>query len=515
MRIKKIYIVLFLAILLTSLWSTSGNFDVSDAHIRLRVAHQIVTEGHLVTESTGDPSSPSTFRDRQGTYTSQYGLGQSVFFLPFDALATLVTSNLSLDTEQMDRVRVFLVSVPVFWTVLALNFWLCLKLSAQLGVDRLTAYLVSFVATFGSSFWEMAKTGQEEVQLSILLLGSLSGFLYWKKSGANKYVWLSATLAAITLIFRVTALPIFVGIATLYAYEVFHHKSIKQSRFSDLKITIPFVSIAVAGIAIIGGYNFLKTGNILRTGYALKGWFDNHDWLTGMTQPVLGLDKGIILTNIWFLPCLVLTFFAWRHLKHELKLLLLLSLFLYTSSVAIYAKCCWASDVHYGVRYQVHVVPLLCLSLGIAALTYIKSHFSKKLQRKKYKLLALFFGVTLFGLQLPSISLHFLLEPFQARASNTEPLNGSVTGRLGQVRLRYLNFGSKLVTGKPVNLGVYNTSDNLPELLEKASRWNFWPWSVQRYVRSNVFGLMQLTWLAMILGSLVSWGYVFWKLVYG
>jgi hypothetical protein len=512
MKINKFYGVVFLALLLTSLWSASGTFDSWDANVRLRVTHQIVTEGRLVSASKGNDTYSSTFRDRQGTYTSHFGLGQSIFFLPFDGLATFFTSYLPLNAEQLERARLFFVSVPVFWTVLSLNFLLSLRLSTQLGVDRLTAYLISFVGTFGSSFWEMAKTGQEEVQLSILLLGSLSSFFYWREKGASRYIWLSAILAAITVIFRVTSGPIFVAIAGLYAYEALQQKRASRKQLF-LKTLIPFAAVVFFGIVVIGSFNYLKTGHFLRTGYALNGWFV-YDLMAGLVQPVFGLDKSIILTNLWIVPCLALTVLVWRDLTYELKLLGVLSLFLFCISVATYAKCCWAGGPHYSARYQVHLVPLLCLSLGIPALTYLRTHAFKHLALLKQKVYYLFIGILLLALQLPAISFHFFLEPLQAHVSNIQPLNESPTGRIGHVRLRYLNFANKLMTGRPVIVGQPSVSDNTLKHVAKVSRWNFWPWAVQQHVGATVFVLIVLLWLAILLGSLVSWGYIFWKLTF-
>jgi hypothetical protein len=107
--------------------------------------------------------------------------------LPFDAVASLITNNVRLPPEKADKVHNFLVSMPVFTVILILNFWACLQLGIKLGNDRFMSYLLAFVATFGSSFWQMAKQAQEEIQLSILLLSALYGFLCWRQEGTSKF----------------------------------------------------------------------------------------------------------------------------------------------------------------------------------------------------------------------------------------------------------------------------------------------------------------------------------------
>lgn len=511
---KKLISIIFLAILLTSLWSASGLLDLIDAQDRARVAHQLVTERRLVVDSFGEDGSGSTFRDQKGSYTSKFGIGQTIFFLPFDAIATVVTQNLTLKPELKERIYYFILSVPVFWLSLAINFWLCLKILAKLKQDRFTAYFISFVAIFGSTFWQMAKQGQEEIQLSILLLFSLYNFLCWKRDSDNKYVWLSAVCTAATLIFRPTALPIPLGVAGLYIYEI-SKKITQPKQVSYIRILIPFAITNFCAIAIVAAYNLFKTGNPLKTGYLAEESFSGY-WVNGIVEPIIGMDKGIIWTNPWLLPCFIFTCFAWKHLKQDLKVLSILSLFLFTSSVLIYCKwISWAGDDTYGARFQVHLVPLFCLTFGTATLIYIKTYFYKGLSTTRYKLLALGCGFILFLLQIPSIALVNNLERYQAAISNaiSKSRNGSPTGALGQVRLRYANFFSKLTTGEPVKFPEVNTSKGLPSALQDAVRWNFWAWLAEKRF-GHIATLLKLLWVLIVLASIVCWVLAFRMLVY-
>lgn len=512
---KKLTLLIFLAILLTSLWSASGLLDLVDAQVRARVAHQLVTERRLVVDSFGQDGNGSTFRDQKGSYTSKFGIGQTISFLPFDAIATLVTQKLTLKPELKERIHYFLMSVPVFWLSLSINFWLCLKILAKLKQDRFTTYFISFVAIFASTFWQMAKQGQEEIQLSILLLYSLYNFLCWKRDRNNKYIWLSAVFAAATLIFRPTALPIPLGIAGLYIYENFSKKTTQAKRFSYLRILTPFAITNFCAIAIVAAYNIFKTGNPLKAGYLAEEAFSGN-WVNGIVEPIIGMDKGIIWTNPWLFPCFIFTCFAWKHLSRDLKVLLILSLFLFTSTILIYCKWfSWAGDDTYGARFQVHLVPLLCLTLGTATLRYIKTNFYQGLSTTRYKLISLGFGFILFLLQIPSIALVNNLERYQAAISNSisKSRNGSPTGALGQVRLRYANFFSKLTMGEPIKFDIRNTSEGLPSALKDAVRWNFWAWLAEKRF-GQITTLLKLLWLLIVLASIVCWVFAFRMLVY-
>ena len=173
------------------------------------------------------------------------------------------------------------------------------------------------------------------------------------------------------------------------------------------------------------------------------------------------------------------------------------------------------TGIDYGARFQVHLVPLFCLTLGTATLIYIKTYFYKGLSTTRYKLLALGFGFILFLLQIPSIALVNNLERYQAAISNaiSKSRNGSPTGALGQVRLRYANFFSKLATGEPVKFEVVNTSKGLPSALQDAVRWNFWAWLAEKRF-GQIAALLKLLWVLIVLASIVCWLLAFRMLVY-
>ncbi len=504
MRKKLISLLVFIAIVFTAIWSASGTLDSSDAGVRARVTNQLLTEGQLVMEINSEGNRGALYRDREGTYSARFGLGQSIYFMPFWAVSQAATSQIPFYPSQRSRLQTFLFSVPVLWSVLALNFWLCLKLAVSLGAGRLPAYLLAFVATWGSSYWQMAKQAQEEVQLSLLLLFAVLGFVNWLRRDKFAYIWLSGIVAATGLIFRPTAITIVTGVAGIYAYEM-----LLGQRRSTLKQSLLPIGLTIIGGLLIGtGYNFYKTGNPLDTGYDLSGWF-TQDWLPGLTEPIIGLDRGIWLTNLWFLPGCILSVLSWKTLKHEIKVLLSLCLYLLISSVAIYAKCCWAGDITYGARYQVHIVPLLCVITGMASLTALRQWFPIK-QLSRRILLPLSLGF--FLLQIPSVSFIHGLEIYQANIARLGYINQSPTSSVGQIRLRYTNFFHKLIRGQPVDLDYPDLTETSKQVLADASRWNFWPWLAEKRLPSRLIRHLRSIWWVIVVASLSSWGLAFWLL---
>jgi hypothetical protein len=501
-RQKALALWVCLAIFLTALWSASGTLDSVDASVRARVANQLVTEGRLVVEKTENEDG-SFYRDRAGTYSSRFGLGQSIYFLPFMAVAHVITDPLPLASEVIrGRLQGFFFSVPVFWSVLALNFWLCLKLSARLGANRFTGYLVAFVATFGSSFWQMAKQAQEEVQLSLLLLTAVLGYVNWIRQDKRIHVWISGLAGGLGLIFRPTAITIFSGILGIYAFEaIFGQRKEKMK-----ELVVPITLTASATVISVLTYNYFKTGNLFNPGYNLDGWF-SQNWLTGIIEPIIGLDRGLFMTNLWLLPTSFLTLVTWRTLRQELKVLTLLCVYLIFSSVLIYTRCCWPGDMTYGARYQVHCVPLLCVVTCMASLHQIRLWASS--QKALIQPVALLTSLGLFLLQIPSISLIHHLELQQAMIAKLPFKNRSFTSTVGQVRLRYANFFQKMISGQPVELQYPNITPESQQTLSDASRWNFWPWLAEKRLPLRITQLLKIGWGVILVASLVSWGLAF------
>lgn len=137
----------------------------------------------------------------------------------------------------------------------------------------------------------------------------------------------------------------------------FIRETYKRSKFLFFRVLAIFGVATSCSLAVVFAYNLFKTGNPLNSGIPLTEF--RGSWFNGLIEPVFGFDKGILWTNPWLLPYLITTLFAWKYLRRELKSLLLLSLFLFTSSLLIYGKWhTWAGDITYGARFQVHLVPL-------------------------------------------------------------------------------------------------------------------------------------------------------------
>jgi hypothetical protein len=503
---RRFVLILLIALMSTTLWSVGGRFGSLDVMLRNRVAHQLLTEGGLTVASHGSDDVSAMFRDREGTYTSQFGLGQSIFLMPFDALATVATAPFHLEGKKLDAVQGMIVSTLVIGAMLAVNFWLCLLVGHMLGLERFNAYLISFVATFGSGFWQIAKQSQEEANLAALAMLGLYGFWRWQRTKNFKYMYLSAACAALPLVFRPTAVTILIGLAGLYAWEVFVREQF--DRVSVVRLISSFGLCTVLAALVVGLYNTYKTGNPLNAGYALSLLGFHGELVSGLVEPLVGFDRGIIWANIWVLPGAGCTVLTWKHLTREIKQLLALALFLMLSSVAIYARwITWAGDDTYGARYQVHMIPLLTIALGAAVFKWFELKV-QWLSSSRYRLLAAMLALLLLLLQVPSIAFTVNLEIFQANVSGLaqRSTNGTHTGAIGQIWLRYTNFFAKLSTGEVVRFPVVDPTDLL--VLKRAERWRFWPWQAEEFVGSRTTQFLVWIWVALGVVAVFSWVYI-------
>ncbi|TYQ24764.1 hypothetical protein PseudUWO311_17925 [Pseudanabaena sp. UWO311] len=508
-------LILIVAILMTSLWSSSGTFDSSDTINRYRVARQLVTEGQIIVSSYGDAESFPMFKDKDTPYSSPYiavwGPGQSLFFLPFVAVSHLAVKDIPTDPRQKERFLIFLVSVSVFFVSLALNFWLCMKLALILNMQPLIAYMLAVVANFGTIYWSMLKEGQEEVQLSIFVIAALCSFLNWKKFGDNKYICFSAISVASALLFRLTALPFLLGILGLYGAEIFYGSKSQLSQAKSLRSVFLAFGVSIFCVLItIGSYNIFKTGNILRSGNPLSEF--SGDWLIGIFEPILGLSRGVVWTNLWILPCLAITIYAWKYLTRNLKQSLLFTLFLFTSSILIYCKYNdWAGGSSYGSRFQVHLLPLIAVTLGAATVLFFREHFPTMLRVTKYRLATLIASVLLL-LQIPAISLHMNLEIFQSyRLANGVSKTPRIEN-VNHVQMRYANFFSKLINDKVVNISDIDLSHLAGNDWERATRWNYLPWLSEGRLSLTAVLWLRGLWVIIVIASIWSWLWVFNKL---
>jgi hypothetical protein len=492
------------AALLTAIWSTAGPFDNPDPRIRLRVAAQLVAEHRLVVAAP-DTAGATRFQDAAGSYPSRFGIGQSLFFVPFVAIARPLTGAVAVPPPLRPKLMESVVATAVYAVVLVVTFALSVALARALGAGSFVAHVIGVLAVFGSSYWQMAKEGQEEAQLAIAAQLAFYGYLKWRRSGHLGYVWLSAGAATAATIFRPTAVTLFVGALGLYLVALLRARHAGTLGPGDsARVAACFAVTGACGLALILGYNMYKAGDPLRSGYGrADGWFAQQRWLYALRGATLGTDRGIVWQNIWLIPLALAAILEWRRLSDDVRDAIVLAGFLLGSSLAFYSMWIgWSGGQYsYGTRFQQHAVPLLAVALAMGAFGAGRGGPGSA---RRLMVPAL---ILLCVLQLPSIAFVHGLEGLQAKVSGARGGLGAepTAGRGGQLRTRYENLVSKLTTGRLPAVDTLPEQRGLVPLLVDSSRWNLWPWRLEKYFGARAASAAKVVWVVLALASLAFW----------
>ncbi len=297
---------------------------------------------------------------------------------------------------------------------------------------------------------------------------------------------------------------------------------------------------------IVATYNYIKTGNPFKAGIPLEDF--SGKWWAGITEPIWGIDKGIIWSNPWLIPAVIITVILWRHLSSQHRQILAVLLFLFSASIAIYANwVTWAGDHTYGARFQVHLVPALAVLLGSSVglfgnrlwrrLALLRKQLGQqfkvlpqpncqpklnnkrntKLKAPKFQAkLSLLVLTVCVLLQIPSISLIHNLEICQAIRAGLWQNNTTVspTQYLPQIPHRYKNFWLKLTTQAavlPLPPAIPITGDSRRQFLISdqdfygAQRWNFWPWLSAARLKREITQILSSLWYILVAVSVSLW----------
>ncbi len=474
----------YLGIALLGLWSFPGNFTSSDGEDRYRVGHAILTQGLPDVSGYGDSVNRSEFRDDQGTFRSYFGLGQSLLFIPMDIPGTLLTGILDLESAVEFKMKMGLTAAIHLVVILWLLFWAVRKISRELELPEPVSLFAAVTAVFGTLNWSLARAGQEEPWLAVLLVLALGSGLRFQREGRPVNLAKMTAFLSAGLLFR----PSFLTVVLIGAAWSFY-----LIRASDRQLAVRLFSWwSLAAVCIGTSYffwNLYRTGNGLNFGYGQAGGTFSGRFLTGFIQPVMGTDKGVIWTTPWVLPGLILVIVLWRRLSGPVKTAGLLFLILLTANLLFHSTWfLWAGDNTYGARFQAHLFPVAAI-LFWAAFDLALPAARQVVMKGVVVLIVL--------LQIPSITFWETLEYLQCERGGWTELseNGSPTGALGQISMRYQNIVSKAATGQVFQFSPPGRPE--PFLSDYAATWNFWPWTVSPCIPETAWTPLFLTWLSL------------------
>lgn len=356
--------MLVLGVWLALFVTNPGRNETVDVEMRQVVARQIWTTGHVTLTSL--PHSDMTLAwvpTGPGRWAAPYGIGQSVVFVPFDAVGALL-EHLSPPSWR-ERVGWFPIGLGLL-PLLGVGCWLAIRkvLRAQ-GFDEQWALVGSLALVFGTIVFHYMGQGQEEILVGFFLALSLLFALRLRSAPTARNALLSSIFAGACLITR----P--VSVFSLLIIPVLFWSAAKD-RAARVRLFLPAGAVVIAALLVMLGYNFARFGSPFAIGYDRLGHVSKIAFDARSPKVLATLVFGPGIGLLVLSPLLVLAFWGlgplWRRDRAYFVGLTasVVSCYLFFS--------CWhdsySGGVAWGTRYQCHLLPLYAvpLTLGIQRL---------------------------------------------------------------------------------------------------------------------------------------------------
>ncbi len=360
--------------------------------------------------------------------TSYFGIGQSLFFVPFDWLG----HHLRLWASHPELVRYarWLPVLFLYSPLVALGWWWASALLLiECGLDRSRAFAFSALALLTTLALPYATQSlQEEAPVGALVTAAFAFALRWRRTKAvSAAAWMGA-FAGAALTFRlISALALLPG-AVVFLSTAKDRRGWKYSALGFLPL-----------LAVLLFFNYERFGSAFSSGYSEYLRQAGGTKLFGPPRPAifLGLLFGFGKGFLWMSPPLWLGFLGWRRIEAPLKVPFLTVLL---ALVACAFLCsmktidpdgseCW------GPRYLAHFILLFVYPICLGA---------KANQRLAVACFALGFLVQIAACLAPEGLEYGQIDA--TGASRESLIYGFGTGHLG---LRLRNVGAWLMGERP------------------------------------------------------------------
>jgi len=337
-----------------------GNMGTVDARRRLQVTHWLRGGGPEVTHEDEGFGIPG-----RGKRHQPYGIGQSLVFLPFDAVVGAAVVPLvrraglgSEKQEQVDELLVaFLAQTVITAAILIMGYHVLLAFS----FPPLVSAAGALALLFASTCLAYVQTAQENDLLLSLDLIALWAIQKWRRGGRGWAV-LAGAASGFALLTRLT---------TVFDLLVFG--SLGASARNWKQFLRGYLPPVLAAIAVDRVYHWLRFAEFFSTYTGIwtrqfdpksvpAGFPYSYPFGKGFLGTLLSPDKSIFLFDPLLLVLALVAVWRWRHLARDLRITLLYLLVLLALYISFYARY-WAfgGNVAWGDRYVLPPVQLLAL----------------------------------------------------------------------------------------------------------------------------------------------------------
>ena len=435
---KPLAIALFLFLLSVYVLTFSGTLHSSDGQAMFSVSESLVRRGAYDINQIRWMGLQQGAFGPDGNLYCRKGLGTSLVALPLAWLGLVTPVWGMIQTTMLLNV-----------VVTALTGTLIFVYVRRLGYSSSTACASALVFGLGTIAWPYAKyffsepltglcllaaayftlqPGQSQGQRSTRLLLVLAGFCLGLAIATR---FANAALVPIYIIALIIKLLRSAGLTSWSQIRPQPSLLVTATWRGLLSFALPLVMWA----AVLAGYNYVRFGNPLTTGYLAEESF-SAPWLTGIMGLLVSPGKGLLV----FCPVLVavlpsLPSFIRRHPLHAMLTVLVAAVY-----VLLYGKWfMWHGGFAWGPRFLLPIVPLLCV-----ALAPLLERLKGRLRAAFWALFALSGAIQVIGLSVHCI--HYqeaLLQtglPLFDPVTFFHPRYAQILGTLPFLRLENLDF---------------------------------------------------------------------------
>ena len=289
---------------------------------------------------------------RDGQFYAQYGIGHSLYNLPFYLLGHVVTRLVPSCAAHADRLTLFttLLGQPIISAVTCALLFLC---GRKLGLARRIAVGCALLYGLGTQAWMYAQLDFSEPILTACLLAGV----YWLLPENFAGVQLSDRACMLAGLCLGLAITVKIAAVILLPGWLLWLSGMKR-RNRWRKIGLFLLPVSVVGFGIVGAYNWLRFGNPLATGYDQEFTWYVKDILWHGWQNFGSLEGSLFLYSPVILLALPGQRQFWRQHRRTAGLLwgsiaTLLAFYPFTTN-----------ELYYGPRYLTPTLPYFLLMSG-------------------------------------------------------------------------------------------------------------------------------------------------------
>lgn len=343
---KGVALALSLFLLAIYLLTYSGDIHSSDGLSMLSVTESLVKRGDYDTNQILWMGLQQGTFGRGGELYSRKGIGTSLVALPLAWLGLIVPLWGFVQTTLLLNVA-----------VTALSGLLVFLYLRRLGYSWKVDLVVALLFGLGTMAWPYSKYFFSEPLTGLALLATAYCLLRFRETQATGDLALAGTFLGLAIATRLAT----AAIAPLFLFPLWAYSSPDRVSYRRLISSLAafLIPLILWGL-LLGGYNYLRFGNPLTTGYLPQESFRT-PLLTGLAGLLISPGRGLFFYCPIFLAVLpAFPAFLGRHRIEGSFFLSLVAIY-----ILLYSKWfMWHGGFAWGPRFLVPIIPFLAITLA-------------------------------------------------------------------------------------------------------------------------------------------------------